>query len=27
MGQVALGWGLLKGLLGQQTVLWAKENR
>jgi len=27
MGQVALGWGLLKGLLGQQTVLWVKENR
>ncbi len=26
-GQVALGWGLLKGLMGQQTVLWAKENR
>ena len=26
-GQVALGWGLLKGLVGQQTVLWTKENR
>jgi cellulose synthase/poly-beta-1,6-N-acetylglucosamine synthase-like glycosyltransferase len=26
-GQVALGWGLLKGFMGQQTVLWAKENR
>lgn len=26
-GQVALGYGLLKGLLGQQTVLWAKESR
>jgi cellulose synthase/poly-beta-1,6-N-acetylglucosamine synthase-like glycosyltransferase len=26
-GQVALGWGLVKGFMGQQTVLWAKENR
>lgn len=26
-GQVALGWGLAKGFMGQQTVLWAKENR
>ena len=26
-GQVALGWGMLKGLAGQQTVLWAKEDR
>ncbi len=26
-GQVAVGWGLLRGIAGQQTVLWAKENR
>jgi biofilm PGA synthesis N-glycosyltransferase PgaC len=26
-GQVALGWGLVKGFMGQQTILWAKENR
>jgi len=26
-GQVALGWGLLKGAAGQQTVLWAKADR
>jgi cellulose synthase/poly-beta-1,6-N-acetylglucosamine synthase-like glycosyltransferase len=26
-GQVALGWGMLKGLAGQQTVLWVKEDR
>jgi cellulose synthase/poly-beta-1,6-N-acetylglucosamine synthase-like glycosyltransferase len=25
--QAALGWGLLKGIMGQQSVLWAKENR
>jgi len=27
LGQVALVLGLLKGIMGQQTVLWAKENR
>lgn len=27
LGQTALGWGLLKGLMGRQSVLWAKENR
>jgi cellulose synthase/poly-beta-1,6-N-acetylglucosamine synthase-like glycosyltransferase len=26
-GQVAIAWGLLKGLAGQQTVLWAKADR
>jgi hypothetical protein len=26
-GQVALGWGLLKGAAGRQTVLWAKADR
>ncbi len=26
-GQVALGWGLLKGLAGRQTVLWGKADR
>jgi cellulose synthase/poly-beta-1,6-N-acetylglucosamine synthase-like glycosyltransferase len=26
-GQVALAYGLLRGLAGQQTVLWAKESR
>jgi cellulose synthase/poly-beta-1,6-N-acetylglucosamine synthase-like glycosyltransferase len=26
-GQVAVGWGLLCGFTGQQSVLWAKENR
>ena len=26
-GQVALGWGMLKGLSGRQTVLWAKADR
>ena len=26
-GQIAVGWGLLRGIAGQQTVLWAKENR
>ena len=27
LGQVALIVGLLKGIMGQQTVLWVKENR
>ena len=27
LAQAALGWGLLKGLMGRQSVLWAKENR
>lgn len=27
LGQAALALGLLKGIMGQQTVLWAKENR
>jgi biofilm PGA synthesis N-glycosyltransferase PgaC len=26
-GQAALAWGLLKGISGQQTVLWAKADR
>ena len=26
-GQVAIAWGLVKGLAGQQTVLWAKADR
>jgi cellulose synthase/poly-beta-1,6-N-acetylglucosamine synthase-like glycosyltransferase len=26
-GQVAVGWGLLRGIAGQQSILWAKENR
>lgn len=26
-GQAALTWGLMKGLAGRQTVLWAKANR
>ncbi|HLI86862.1 MAG TPA: glycosyltransferase family 2 protein [Bryobacteraceae bacterium] len=26
-GQIAAGWGLLRGIAGQQSVLWAKENR
>jgi cellulose synthase/poly-beta-1,6-N-acetylglucosamine synthase-like glycosyltransferase len=26
-GQIALAWGMLKGLAGQQTVLWAKADR
>jgi cellulose synthase/poly-beta-1,6-N-acetylglucosamine synthase-like glycosyltransferase len=25
--QVAVGWGLMRGITGQQSVLWAKENR
>lgn len=26
-GQIAMAWGLLKGLAGKQSVLWAKANR
>jgi poly-beta-1,6-N-acetyl-D-glucosamine synthase len=26
-GQLAVGWGLLRGIMGRQSVLWAKENR
>jgi poly-beta-1,6-N-acetyl-D-glucosamine synthase len=26
-GQAALGWGMVKGLVGRQTVLWAKADR
>ena len=26
-GQAALGWGMLKGIAGRQTVLWAKADR
>jgi poly-beta-1,6-N-acetyl-D-glucosamine synthase len=26
-GQIAVGWGLVRGITGQQSVLWAKENR
>ena len=26
-GQVAIAWGLLKGMAGKQSVLWAKANR
>jgi cellulose synthase/poly-beta-1,6-N-acetylglucosamine synthase-like glycosyltransferase len=26
-GQMAAGWGLIKGLLGKQSVLWRKANR